>query len=74
MKKFIKETILYWRAVSAVKKANRYHRLTGQKIVVLQKGNRFIVKSKRALKLLVKQGVLKTDIQTLEEQAFYIAG
>ena len=72
--KLIKETILYCRAILAVKKAKRYHHLTGQKMLVLQKGNRFIVKSKRALKLLVKQGVLKTDIQTLEEQAFYTAG
>jgi len=71
--KFIKETILYYRAVAAVKKAKRYHRLTGQKMFVLQKGNRFIVKSKQALKLLVKNNVLKTDIQTLEEQAFFIA-
>ena len=71
---FLSDTIFYIRFKHAVKKANRYHQLTGRKYLVLRKDKDFIVKSKTEFSYLIKQKVLKTDIQTIEEIAVYIAG
>jgi hypothetical protein len=69
----IKEIVMYHRAKVAVTKAKKYAELTGKKMIVLQQGSRFVVKSKKALKHLIKTGKIKADIQTLEECALYVS-
>ena len=71
---FLSDTIFYFRFKHAVKQANHFHQLTGRKYLVVRKGNRFVVKSKTDFSWLIKKKVLKTDIQTIENIAVYVAG
>ncbi len=70
MKK-LKKIIAWLRLKRAIKKANRFHNLTGYKYLVLNYKGRPVVKSKLSLKEMIKNGELKTTIQRLEEIALY---
>lgn len=70
MKK-LKKLFQWLRLKHAIKKANRFHNLTGYKYLVLNYKGRPIVKSRQSLKDMIKNGELKTTIQRLEEIALY---
>lgn len=61
-----------FRFKQAVKKANEYHHLTGNKFMVLLYKNRPVVKSKKNLKTMIVDGQLKCTIAQLENIALYI--
>lgn len=70
MKK-LRNYIQWLRLKHAVKKANKFHNLTGYKYLVLNYKGKPVVKSKQSLKDMIKNGELKTTIQHLEEIALY---
>ena len=71
MKK-IKTLIYEYRMKKAIRKANEYHKLTGNKFLVVNVGGKLVVKSKKNLKYLIKTGVVNCSIQEIEELALYI--
>lgn len=72
MKNLIRDTLFYFRFKRAIRKADKYHRLTGNKFMVLLYKNRPIVKSKKNLKAMIADGKLKCTIGQLENIALYI--
>jgi hypothetical protein len=58
----------------AIKKANLMALLTGRKYLVLRYRKRFLVKSKKELKQLIKDGMFQSGftIQKAEQIALYI--
>lgn len=70
MKK-LKKLFQVLRLKHAIKKANKFHNLTGYKYLVLNYKGKPVVKSKQSLKEMIKSGKLKTTVQRLEEIALY---
>ncbi|MCQ2317970.1 MAG: hypothetical protein MJZ90_03505 [Bacteroidales bacterium] len=70
MKK-LKKLFQQLRLKHAIKKANKFHNLTGYKYLVLNYKGKPVVKSKRSLKEMIKNGELNTTIQYLEQIALY---
>ncbi|MBR4137823.1 MAG: hypothetical protein IKU05_05370 [Bacteroidales bacterium] len=70
MKK-LKKLFQQLRLNHAIKKANKFHNLTGYKYLVLNYKGKPVVKSKRSLKEMIKNGELNTTIQYLEQIALY---
>lgn len=70
MKK-LKKLFQALRLKHAIKKANKFHDLTGYKYLVLNYKGKPVVKSKQSLKEMIKSGKLKTTVQRLEEIALY---
>ena len=70
MKK-LRKYIQWLRLKHAIKKANKFHNLTGYKYLVLNYKGKPVVKSKRSLKEMIKNGELNTTIQYLEQIALY---
>lgn len=73
MIKLIKDLIFALRYKHAVRKANRLHRLSHHKYMVISLNGRLRVTSKQQLKLLIAQRKFKkgTRIQDIEELALY---
>lgn len=69
--KYIKAVIFEIRLKKAIKKADKFAKRSGYHFLVVMLEGRPIVKAKKSLKQLIKDGVFKISIQKIEELALY---
>ncbi|MCL2291219.1 MAG: hypothetical protein FWC34_11065 [Bacteroidetes bacterium] len=71
MVKFIKACIYDWRVKRACKKADKYAKTTGYKVLVLLIDGKPIVKYRKVLKEEIKRKNWKCSLEMLEKRALY---
>lgn len=69
--KFVRGSILMNRIKKARKKADKLSFKKNQKAIVIMFDGKPMVKTKHDLKNMIHSGIIKTDIQTLEQLAIY---
>ena len=74
MLQLIKNIIFAFRFKRAVKKADRFHRITHRKYMVLVINKRLVVLSKQELRKFVANGIFRkgTTVQNIEQKALYV--